>query len=375
MAGIYLHIPFCKTRCTYCDFYSSTKQELTPLYIDSIKKEMLMRKEYIGSEIVETIYLGGGTPSQLSYEQLDEIFTTIKDNFKLAEKMEITLEANPDDLSTEYLKQLEKLPINRLSIGIQTFQDDMLQKLNRRHTSEQAIEAVKQAQKHGFDNISIDLMYGLPGETLEDWKKDLQKAISLDIQHVSAYHLIYEENTPLFKSLQQGKIKEVEEEMSLSFFKELIKVLTENEFIHYEISNFAKPNKVAQHNTSYWLGKKYLGCGPSAHSFNGKTRECNTSTLSQYIEEIDLNKRSVDKEELSTNTRFNDLIITGLRTMWGVSLTEIMNSFGEEIYNYTLNAAKKHIKTGNLVLENNQLKLSYKGIFISDGIMSDLLIV
>lgn len=375
MAGIYLHIPFCKTRCTYCDFYSSTKQELTPLYIDSIKKEMLMRKEYIGSEIVETIYLGGGTPSQLSYEQLDEIFTTIKDNFKLAEKMEITLEANPDDLSTEYLKQLEKLPINRLSIGIQTFQDEMLQKLNRRHTSEQAIEAVKQAQKHGFDNISIDLMYGLPGETLEDWQKDLQKAISLDIQHVSAYHLIYEENTPLFKSLQQGKIKEVEEEMSLSFFKELIKVLTENEFIHYEISNFAKPNKVAQHNTSYWLGKKYLGCGPSAHSFNGKTRECNTSTLSQYIEEIDLNKRSVDKEELSTNTRFNDLIITGLRTMWGVSLTEIMNSFGEEIYDYTLNAAKKHIKTGNLVLENNQLKLSYKGIFISDGIMSDLLIV
>lgn len=375
MAGIYIHVPFCKTRCSYCDFYSTTKSELSQQFVDTLCKELMLRKEELSKEPIKTIYLGGGTPSQLNFDQLDQIFNTIKENYRLDEISEVTMEANPDDLNESYLNDLRKLPINRLSIGIQTFQEPMLKKLNRRHSSSQAKQAVIDAQKVGFDNISIDLMYGLPEEQMNNWENDIKQAIELNVQHVSAYHLIYENGTPIFKKLKAGIIQEVDEDFSLQSFTNLIKSLTDNGFIHYEISNFAKIGKIAQHNTSYWTGENYLGFGPSAHSYNGINRSYNEASLDKYIKGINTNSYSREIEILDITTKYNDYIITSLRTMWGLSLTELQEKFGELYYNYAQNMAKKHINVGNLTLANNRLKLTQKGVFISDGIMSDLLYI
>lgn len=375
MAGIYIHIPFCKTRCSYCDFYSTTKSSLSTPYIEALCKELILRKDYLGGEVIKTVYLGGGTPSQLSYNELHQIFDTLEKHYDLSQATEITMEANPDDLTLDYLKELRKLPLNRLSIGIQTFQPLMLKKLNRRHSSEQAIQAVLDAKTCGFDNISIDLMYGLPDETMDNWIKDINQALMLDIQHISAYHLIYEKGTVMHKKLTQGFIREVDEDLSLQSFTNLIKILTENGFIHYEISNFAKPGKIAQHNTSYWTGEKYLGCGPSAHSYDGINRCYNESSLSNYIESIAQDTYSNEVEYLDISTQYNDYIITSLRTMWGLHLSVLQERYGKLYYDYALNMAKKHIKEGNLELIDNNLKLTKTGIFISDGIMSDLLYI
>lgn len=375
MAGIYIHTPFCKTRCNYCDFYSTVQSELTDDFINALCIELQNRKDYINNEAVETIYFGGGTPSQLSIIQLDKIFNTISKHYSFASDMEITLEANPDDLSLNYLKELTHLPINRLSIGIQTFNDEMLTKLNRRHNAKQAKEAVKNAQDYGFHNLSIDLMYGLPNETLQEWENDLKEAILLDPEHISAYHLIYEKGTKLYNYLKKGYVKEVDEEISLQFFKKLIDYLTNSNYEHYEISNFAKKSKYAKHNTSYWLGKTYLGCGPSAHSYNTKTRDYNNVSLKKYIDTMRLNKSCITTEELSLETQYNDYIITGLRTRWGVSLNNIKINFGNKLHTYALNMAQKHIKNGHLIVNKDHLILSKQGIFISDGIMSDLIFV
>ena len=277
MAGIYLHIPFCKSRCIYCDFYSTLKINSIESYITTLSEELKQRKDYL-QDPIETIYLGGGTPSLLSYKQLGVLFKNLDKHYNLSAVKEVTLEANPDDLTPDYLNELKKLPINRLSIGIQSFHDKHLQKLHRRHTAQKAIEAVHKSQDVGFDNISIDLIYGLPNETLEEWKEDIQQAINLNIQHISAYHLIYEKSTPLFQLLTSGKIKEVNEELSLDFFSLLIDKLNGAGFEHYEISNFSKPSYQSQHNSSYWNETHYLGCGPSAHSFNGTSREWNIAS-------------------------------------------------------------------------------------------------
>ena len=375
MAGIYIHIPFCKTRCIYCDFYSTTDSAASSKYIEALCKELVLRKDDLKGEPIQTIYIGGGTPSQLTEFELKQIFTTIANHYDLSKIEEITMEGNPDDLTTNYLAMLRTTPINRLSLGIQTFNNDMLKKLNRRHNAEQAIAAVKEAQNYGFDNISIDLMYGLPHETMDVWINDIKMAIQLNIEHVSAYHLIYEKGTPLYKKLTDGIIQEVDEDFSLQSFTNLIKILTDNGFIHYEISNFAKKGKIAQHNTSYWTGEKYLGYGSSAHSYNGINRSWNVSSLYKYIQQIETNRLHPEVENLDINTRYNDYVITSLRTMWGISLDKLKKEFGESYYNYALNMAKKHITVGNLELKNNNLKLSKKGIFISDGIMSDMLYV
>lgn len=375
MAGIYIHIPFCKTRCSYCDFYSTTESSLSTPYIDAVCQELILRKDYLGSEPIRTIYLGGGTPSQLTYSELKQLFDTLAQHYDITGATEITMEANPDDLSLGYLEELKSLPINRLSIGIQTFQPSMLKKLNRRHTSEQAIKAVLDAKKSGFDNISIDLMYGLPDETMENWLRDIQQAIDLDIQHISAYHLIYEKGTVMHKKLTQGFIQEVDEDFSLQSFTNLIKILTENGFIHYEISNFSKIGKIAQHNTSYWTGQKYLGCGPSAHSYDGINRCYNESSLNKYIESINKKEYSSEVEYLDISTQYNDYVITSLRTMWGLCLDTLQKRYGKTYYDYALNMAKKHLNEGNLELVDNNLKLTKSGIFISDGIMSDLLYI
>ena len=373
MAGIYLHIPFCKTRCIYCDFYSTTRSEMTDRYVSALCRELELRKSYLDDEPVETIYFGGGTPSQLSKENFEKIFKTIEREYNLGNCEEITLEANPDDLTPEYIKMLASLPFNRISIGIQTFNEQTLRLLKRRHTAGQAISAVKECRMAGFQNISIDLMYGLPGETPESWKEDLTKAIALDVEHISAYHLIYEEGTPLYEMLQKHKVEEVDEDSSVDFFALMIDRLTKAGFQHYEISNFCKPDMYSQHNSSYWTGKKYLGCGPSAHSFNGNTRQWNVASLDKYIAGIEKGIPDFDIEELDATTRYNDFVITSLRTMWGLSLNRLEEEFGTELKQYCLENAQTYLDSGKLEIRDNTLFLSKEGIFISDGIMSDLL--
>ena len=283
MAGIYLHIPFCKKRCIYCDFFSTTQSEKKDNYVQALCNELKLRKDYLGTEYIETIYLGGGTPSQLAPKDFEQIFQTLTDNFQISEKAEITLEANPDDLTTAYIADLQNFPFNRLSMGIQTFNEYTLKLLNRRHTAIQAIQAYDNCRKAGFQNISIDLIYGLPGEDKALWQKDLEQATSMRPEHISAYHLIYEENTPLWNLREQHKVHEADEDLSLSLFSLLIEHLSSHGYQHYEISNFCLPGKHSRHNSSYWKEEKYLGCGPSAHSYNGTAREWNISSLDDYI--------------------------------------------------------------------------------------------
>lgn len=375
MAGIYIHIPFCKRRCIYCDFFSTTRSEKKSAYVHALCRELEMRKDYLERENIETIYFGGGTPSQLSKEELEEIFTYIYKVYHIRPNAEITLEANPDDLTPEYVEMLRQLPINRISMGIQTFQEETLKLLHRRHTARQAIEAFQRCREAGFHNISIDLMYGLPGETLETWKQDLQQAIALHPEHISAYHLIYEEGTALWNLKDQHRVEEADEELSLTLFSTLIDTLTQAGYQHYEISNFCLPELHSRHNSSYWTGKKYLGCGPSAHSYNGISRQWNVASLDHYIESITSGKPDYEIEELDIYTRYNDFVITSIRTCWGMPLSHLRSEYGEELYRYCLRMAKPHLDEGVLEIDEDVLKLTRKGIFISDGIMSDLLFV
>lgn len=373
MAGIYIHIPFCKRRCIYCDFFSTTQIEKKNRYIQALCQELQIRKEYLQGEEIETIYLGGGTPSLLSEEELKEIFTYIYKVYNVSSNAEITIEANPDDLTSDYVTMLRRLPINRISMGIQTFQEETLKLLHRRHTATQAIQAFHRCREAGFRNISIDLMYGLPNETLDTWIQDLQQAVNLHPEHISAYHLIYEEGTPLWTLKEQHQVKEADEELSVTFFSTLIDKLTEVGYQHYEISNFCRPGLHSRHNSSYWTGKKYLGCGPSAHSYNGISRQWNIASLEEYIKGINTNKPIYEIEELDIYTRYNDFVITSIRTCWGMSLSNLHSKYGEKLYHYCLRMAKSHIEQGMLEINDDTLRLTRKGIFISDGIMSDLL--
>lgn len=375
MAGIYIHIPFCKKRCIYCDFYSTTQGEQKANYVQAVCKELALRKDYLQGACIDTIYLGGGTPSQLSAKELRQIFDTIYIYNKVNDKAEITLEANPDDLTNEYLGQLTCLPINRISMGVQTFDDRKLALLNRRHTAQQAYDTVLRCQRAGFQNISIDLIYGLPGETLEDWNKDLNIAFSLPIQHLSAYHLMYEEGTPLWKLWQEEQVKEVNEDLSVLFFEQLIKRSKEAGFCQYEISNFCKPGFHSRHNSSYWEGIPYLGCGASAHSYNGESRQWNVASLSQYMKGIEKDQPDFEKEELNRETRYNEYVMTGLRTAKGFSLNYIESEFGTDLKEYALQTARPHLEEGTLEYKDGRIKLSHQGIFISDGIMSDFMYV
>ena len=375
MAGIYIHIPFCKRRCIYCDFFSTTQSEKKPTYIHALCQELEMRKNYLEGEEIETIYLGGGTPSQLTEEELNEIFTSLYNIYKVKEDAEITLEANPDDLTPEYVSMLRRLPINRISMGIQTFQEETLKLLHRRHTTRQAIEAFQRCREAGFRNISIDLMYGLPSETLNIWKEDLQQAIALHPEHISAYHLIYEEGTALWKLREEHQVEEADEDLSVTLFKNLIDELKQAGYQHYEISNFCLPGLHSRHNSSYWTGKKYLGCGPSAHSFNGSSRQWNIASLDNYLKGIASGKPNYEIEELDLYTRYNDFVITSIRTCWGMSLSRLRSEYGEELYRYCLRMAKSHLEQGVLEIEEDTLRLTQEGIFISDGIMSELLFV
>lgn len=373
MAGLYIHIPFCTKRCLYCDFFSNTEMKYKEPYLSAVIRELELRKDYLEGEPVETIYFGGGTPSQLQAADFRRIFEAIHRLFDVSPCAEITLEANPDDMTPGYVAGLQTLPFNRVSMGVQSFKEEDLHFLNRRHNREQALLAVDLCKKNGLENISVDLIYGLPGQTLEEWKQNLDTVIRLDIPHISAYHLIYEEGTALYKLKEAGKITPVDEDLSVALFTSLIDQLTANGYLHYEISNFARPGMLSRHNSSYWIGKKYLGIGPSAHSYNGQNRQWNISSLPGYLQAIDKGVPDIEIENLDINTRYNDFIITGLRTMWGIKFNEIQQQFGKDKLIYCQKQATPYLKQGLLVEKNDTLTLSRNGIFISDSIMSDLL--
>ncbi|MBP7486260.1 MAG: radical SAM family heme chaperone HemW, partial [Parabacteroides sp.] len=339
MAGIYIHVPFCSKRCTYCDFFSNTDMRYKETYITSAIRELELRKDYLNNELIETIYFGGGTPSQLNKQAFDRFFEAISSLFTVDKNAEITLEANPDDMTPEYIRDIRTLPFNRVSMGVQSFKNADLLFLNRRHDSKQALQAINLCKENGLTNLSIDLIYGLPGQSMDDWQANLDEAIRLDIPHLSAYHLIYEEGTPLFKQLKAGKVHTVEEELSADMFSTMIDRLAEAGYEQYEISNFAKNGLYSRHNSSYWTGAIYLGIGPSAHSYNGNTRQWNISSLPKYFKGIENGTPDVEIEQLDAKTRYNDFIITGLRTMWGINLDKLRDTFGEKMLAYCMQQA------------------------------------
>lgn len=374
MAGIYIHIPFCKTRCTYCDFFSSTSMNEKEAYIDALCKELFLRKDYLQKQKIKSLYFGGGTPSQLSIADFKRIFDAVYTCFDLSLVQEITLEANPDDLNAQYLQGLAKLPFNRISLGIQSFQDQELHLLKRRHNAQAAIIAVQDCRNAGFNNISIDLMYGLPGQTMEIWENNLSQAIRLNVQHISAYHLIYEEGTVLYKLLKENTIKDIDENLSLAMFEKMMDTLDEAGFEHYEISSFAKNGLVAKHNSSYWDGTHYLGIGSAAHSYDGKSRQWNISELQTYIESIEKGELAMELEVMDIKQNYQDYILTRLRTKKGININELEMLFGEEIKAHFLKKIDSYIKNATVCQIKNVYSLTRKGIFISDGIMSGLFI-
>ena len=387
MSGIYLHIPFCKQACFYCDFHFSTSLKKKEELISCLIKELEIRKAALEHETIETIYFGGGTPSLLSVSELERLIKTIYVNYKVAEKPEITLEANPDDLmsigpqSGAILKQYKKIGINRLSIGVQSFFEEDLKMMNRAHNSEEAIESIKLATNY-FDNITVDLIYGIPNMTSEKWTQNLQTVFDLGIPHISSYALTVEPNTALDSFIKKGKYPPLDEALAKEHFDILVDETRKNGFVQYEISNFGKPDCFSKNNTSYWQGKKYLGIGPSAHSFNKTHRSWNVANNSKYIQSILENKLPSETEKLSKNDQFNESIMTGLRTMWGVSLTDIEANFGLDYKLQLLASADKFIQQELLTItstdfdENQnsieQLKTTEKGKFLADGLASEL---
>lgn len=373
MAGIYIHVPFCKTRCAYCDFFSTTLHDMKSRYVDALCQELIMRRNYLHDAPIGTLYFGGGTPSQLSESDFHSIFNQIEKVYGLEACEEITLEANPDDLTDDYVEMLTTLPFNRISMGIQTFHEPTLQLIGRRHTAQEAIEAVHRCQQHGVTNISIDLIYGLPGETLEQWKEDLLMAFSLKVQHISAYHLTYEQGTRLWQMLQRKEICEVDEDTSVELFRILCEEMQKTGYEHYEISNFALPNFRSRHNSAYWHEVPYLGCGPGAHSFDGDSREWNVSSLPKYIEALEQGQRNYEQETLDKDTRYNEFVMTRLRTCEGFSLNDLQQRFGQAYHDYCLHLATPFLRQGLLLQKENTLRLSREGIFVSDDIISDLM--
>ncbi len=374
MAGIYIHIPFCKRRCLYCAFYSSTQHNEQQRYCEALCKELRLRSNYIIG-VVNTVYFGGGTPSTLTVQQLGTILGAIKENFTLSPTAEITIETNPDDLTPEYLATLRSLSFNRLSMGVQSFDDRQLKALGRRHTAQRASQAVEDARAAGFENISIDLMFALPSSTLDEWQQSIEQAIALHPTHISAYNLTYEEGTPLYRALQEGSIKAIDEEENLAQFATLIDTLGAAGYRHYEISNFALPGYESRHNSSYWHDVPYLGCGAAAHSYDGHSRRWNIADIKAYIKAIDSGEPNFEIEHLSPSEQYNDAILTRLRTTDGVPVDWIRQRFGDRLTDYMLKNAAPHLSAGRLREQSGALVLTRDGLFVSDAIMRDLIYI
>lgn len=384
MAGLYLHIPFCASRCIYCGFYSTTNLSLRQKYVDALCQELRLRRDYLSDietklsediHLIRTIYIGGGTPSQLTPAQLQQIFEVIGSIYfngnlsTMRSQCEVTLECNPDDMSPSFVDFIEQSPVNRISMGVQTFSNAQLNFLHRRHRAEDVATAVSQLREIGVDNISIDLMFGFPNQSLAAWERDILQALDLGVEHISAYSLMYEEGTPLNQLLKSNKIHEIDDELSLQMYQTLVRHLKAAGYEHYEISNFAKPGKQSRHNSSYWHAIPYLGIGAAAHSYNIESRQWNVSDLKTYITAIQQGKIPAEKEWLDADTRYNDLVTTALRTSQGIRLSALTPHYRS----FLLQQAKRFIDRHLMEIENDYIRLTTEGIYISDAIMTDLI--
>ena len=373
MSGIYIHIPFCKQACFYCDFHFSVNRKNKEETIDAICKEIELQKHFFGhSNTIETIYFGGGTPSLLNDDQLNRILESISNNFPVDETAEITFECNPDDLSTNYMQTLYHHGVNRLSIGIQSFNDDILQWMNRSHTNKQSLQCLNEAGNIGFKNVTIDLIYGVPQLSLQEWEHSIDVALDLPINHLSAYSLTLENNTPYKRLVDQKKYLKPNDDLASSQFERMLQKIESKGWEHYEVSNFCKPNEYSKHNTAYWEGKKYLGVGPSAHSFNGKQRFWNVSNNKQYVLNLQEGKLACESEILTEKDQFNEQILTRLRTKWGLNMSSLRSQFGYDMQK--LQSANLNVweKEGWIDLNGDVLRLTKKGFLFADYISSEL---
>ena len=374
--NLYLHIPFCASRCSYCDFYKETKQDERLAFLRALETELSSRRSELPEGArVEHIYLGGGTPSQLSIPELERLFDTIWRHYPIAKGGEITIECNPDDVTPDYARGLAQLPTNRVSMGVQSFHEADLRFLSRRHSAEQVTAAVASLRSEGLTNLSLDLIYGLPRQTEELWEANIARFLELDVPHLSAYHLIYEEGTALMRLLQAGKVQAVDEEASLRFFELLIQRLKAAGYEHYEISNFARPGCYAQHNTGYWQGVPYLGFGPSAHSYDGERRRSyNVASLRDYIAGMERGARDYEEELLGAEELQHEYILTRMRTQWGIVYADYAERFGESALEVLRRAAAPYLATERLTEAGGVLRLTERGVFVSDGILADLFV-
>lgn len=370
VTGIYIHVPFCQGRCIYCDFYSTTEgEEWKSRYVDALLAELRMRRDELPLARVHSIYIGGGTPSQLPARALAAILNEVCRLYPVDSDAEITVEANPDDVTPEWLAALSHTPVNRLSMGVQSFDDALLRLIRRRHTAQQAVCAVEQAARHGISNVSIDLIYGLPTQTMEQWQADVRQALALDVQHLSAYSLSYEEGTPLWRMLEQGRIEEADEELSLCMYEHLIDATRAAGFTHYEISNFCRPGRHSQHNSAYWHGVPYLGFGPGAHSYDGmRTRRWNLSDLKGYVQAAG-SMPPHQSEVLMDDELYDETVMTRLRTSEGLPLDLLTASYRA----YCMAQAEPHLRAGRLEQAGSTIRLTRQGIFTSNDIISDLM--
>ena len=377
MPGIYIHIPFCRQACHYCNFHFSVSQKRRPEFVQALKKEITLQKDFLKTDnkkiILDTLYFGGGTPSLLEISELNEIFSELFKFYVLSPDAEVTLEANPDDLSAERLAVLRNTPVNRLSIGIQSFHEADLKYMNRSHTAEQAEKVLHDAKKAGFKNITADLIYGTPGMTDVQWKENIMKLINRDIPHISAYSLTVEKKTALEVFIRKGKAAPVDEEQSARQFEILCEITSKYGYEHYEISNFGRPGFFSKHNLSYWLGVPYLGLGPSAHSYSDGLRRWNVANSCTYIDNLQNGQLPpFEQEHLDKDQQYNEYIMTALRTMWGVDKVLVKNRFGKDYFEKMMDAARKYLNNGKMKETASHLIISAEGKFLADGIAADL---
>ncbi len=371
MSGIYIHIPFCKQACHYCDFHFSTSLKKRDAMVMALIKELELRKHEFNDITVETIYFGGGTPSLLSLIEIQSIIDAVYKHYQVGNRPEITLEANPDDLSDDVIKQLANSQINRLSIGIQSFREADLTLMNRAHNAEEAKQCLSTAMTY-FDNVSVDLIYGIPGLSNSDWKQNIETALAFKVPHISSYALTVEPKTALEQFIAKGIVPDVNDDDAHEQFHMLVDILNTHDFVHYELSNFGKEGFFSKNNSAYWQGKSYIGIGPSAHSFNGTQRGWNVRNNSKYIKSIEAEVLPIQLETLTTTDRYNEYVMTGLRTIWGVSLKKIGIDFGESYKTYIMQQAQPYLNQHLLYIDDEKLLVTKKGKFLSDGIASDL---